>query len=704
MEEIVHVAEIAKSGRVLGEIHTQVKLKWPQQKDEAHLVLLLEDVTTQGAKKAPSRIKLMVHPPFASPLASALHTNDYLILRSGIASAPTASSSTSSSTSTTLPPPSSFSSVSSLRWDSLPNTQSSQHTDRHLVLPANPIAVDDVRLDLWINGRPTLAIPISSSPSSLASLSSQAILKRSVLPESSSSTTTTTTSSSSSTTTTASSSTTSGGGSTVKRRKVVMREYEYVSLAEVEPNVGSINLYGVVSRVAAPRKTRGSDWMMSITLRDESSVDISSELRINIFSRQDVIPPITREGDIVRVHRLATQTYRGATQGISRKRTSFAVFDGGEPIDGPVIPRPLPSGRVLNHTLTSADISRVHALRAWWMLDSTAPSGFLDDLSSTAPHPPLSSAPPPQQASRVVHSMGGCERTWVDKVPLHGGSADGACILLCVVAWDRDGTVYGWDGSDAQTTKEEEMLSRPPLQGFVGRWGFEPLPLHVCGIPSSAVHVLDKGRPNPEGLWVEFHSVVRSPQSNTLLVQGPVFVLPSPDSNARVLASKAAICAGSNAFSPGLVPSPEHAGRDRMLLKDVIAAGEKGPVRARVHARVFGIHPDPKDSPDAGRVPICPACQAVLTQNATSPDSWTCAVCSLDTLPAPDWAYLFIVTLVDAGASLDVFLTGDPAAAIAESITHLLDPHVYVDLCIQSYRDALSNQVRYTIFDAQPHI
>ena len=62
------------------------------------------------------------------------------------------------------------------------------------------------------------------------------------------------------------------------KRQKVSQTYTYVDLGSL-PMHGQENVYGVISEFRMPRKTKGTDYLMNLTLIDPSSADNSPAVR-----------------------------------------------------------------------------------------------------------------------------------------------------------------------------------------------------------------------------------------------------------------------------------------------------------------------------------------------------------------------------------------------------------------------------------------
>jgi hypothetical protein len=73
-----------------------------------------------------------------------------------------------------------------------------------------------------------------------------------------------------------------GGNKRGSKRQKVDQTYTYVDLGSL-PMHGQQNIYGVISEFRMPRKTKGTDYMMNLTLIDPSSADDSPPVSLSII-------------------------------------------------------------------------------------------------------------------------------------------------------------------------------------------------------------------------------------------------------------------------------------------------------------------------------------------------------------------------------------------------------------------------------------
>jgi hypothetical protein len=102
--------------------------------------------------------------------------------------------------------------------------------------------------------------------------------------------------------------------------------YEYTAIDELKVGMMA-NVYGFVRRYTEPKRTRGTDLMMTICLVDR--VPTTTELTLVLFRHSmERLPLIQSTGDIMRCHRLKIQKFEGRLQGICDKGFSFSVVSG----------------------------------------------------------------------------------------------------------------------------------------------------------------------------------------------------------------------------------------------------------------------------------------------------------------------------------------------------------------------------------------
>ncbi|XP_067040359.1 protection of telomeres protein 1-like isoform X2 [Acropora muricata] len=115
----------------------------------------------------------------------------------------------------------------------------------------------------------------------------------------------------------------------VKRCKLVLHPeaITYTRLADLKVN-GVVNIYGVVKFFKSPFKTKGCDFVCSLSLVDPSFDNLDKSFKCVLFSKsKETLPLIKSVGDIVRFHRLAVSQYQGELQGKFLPDSSWIVFD-----------------------------------------------------------------------------------------------------------------------------------------------------------------------------------------------------------------------------------------------------------------------------------------------------------------------------------------------------------------------------------------
>ncbi|CAI5733633.1 unnamed protein product [Hyaloperonospora brassicae] len=111
------------------------------------------------------------------------------------------------------------------------------------------------------------------------------------------------------------------GKRTLDKAKATSPAYRYTSLAELVS--GYADIYGVVANVTLPKKTSGRDFVMTISVMDESCPTRAQAIQINVFWPTIAqMPKIKYVGDIIRFHKVKIQEYQGNIQGLSVPRAT----------------------------------------------------------------------------------------------------------------------------------------------------------------------------------------------------------------------------------------------------------------------------------------------------------------------------------------------------------------------------------------------
>ena len=91
----------------------------------------------------------------------------------------------------------------------------------------------------------------------------------------------------------------------------------------INPNL-TVNTYGVVMGFTAPNQTKRGDWMVECNLVDETcTVPVTAV----IFTKSNLeLPKFQRMGDVLRLHRVHLQIWKGDVQLTGKRHTSFVVI------------------------------------------------------------------------------------------------------------------------------------------------------------------------------------------------------------------------------------------------------------------------------------------------------------------------------------------------------------------------------------------
>jgi hypothetical protein len=236
--------------------------------------------------------------------------------------------------------------------------------------------------------------------------------------------------------------------------------YIYTSLASLHNLIGKhAFVYGVVLSVGRPKKTRGSDYVLNITLGDESVPVFPAGISINIFRKDlDSLPLKLIKGDIIRLHRLeitngALYGTNSIVGGLPEKISAILCIKGGD-LDDSCIPYYCSS-----ETYSAIDQSIIRRLRLWAIsqsifhtnIEQVVASPFNIGLNSSSISFPQTDNESKYQ--RCISQLR--DRSFFD--------------LICfIVSIDYSGgtkpelgpIAYVWDGSDLAT---DIQLQRPQL-------------------------------------------------------------------------------------------------------------------------------------------------------------------------------------------------------------------------------------------------
>ncbi|XP_048871941.1 protection of telomeres protein 1 [Brienomyrus brachyistius] len=132
-------------------------------------------------------------------------------------------------------------------------------------------------------------------------------------------------------------------------------KYTYTALNKLVPDT-IVNIYGVVTFFKQPYRSMGTDYCSFLKITDPSSVKVSCTVFQGELHNH---PQVFRTGDIVRLHRVKAQSFRGSINVTTTHGFSIVVFDGT--VGSPVVPRT--SSRKLH--FTAEDEQTVERLRRW---------------------------------------------------------------------------------------------------------------------------------------------------------------------------------------------------------------------------------------------------------------------------------------------------------------------------------------------------
>ncbi|XP_036369040.1 protection of telomeres protein 1-like [Octopus sinensis] len=117
-----------------------------------------------------------------------------------------------------------------------------------------------------------------------------------------------------------------------------------------------VDVYGIVKFHKLPFKTKGTDYLLIVTIVDESLIQADEKLKCLLFAHEEENLPQVKIGSIIRFHRLQVNLHNGELQGTSGKGFSWLVIDSRR--DGCLIPK----ASSLNYTFTNVDRKMVRTL------------------------------------------------------------------------------------------------------------------------------------------------------------------------------------------------------------------------------------------------------------------------------------------------------------------------------------------------------
>ena len=110
-----------------------------------------------------------------------------------------------------------------------------------------------------------------------------------------------------------------------KRSKIILepKATVYTKLADLKANT-TVNVYGVVKFFKSPFKTRGSDFVCTLSLSDPSLDSLEKGFKLVLFSKsKEMLPLVKSVGDIIRFHKIAVGEFKGELQGKLLSQSSW---------------------------------------------------------------------------------------------------------------------------------------------------------------------------------------------------------------------------------------------------------------------------------------------------------------------------------------------------------------------------------------------
>ncbi|XP_059454142.1 protection of telomeres protein 1a-like isoform X1 [Corylus avellana] len=258
-------------------------------------------------------------------------------------------------------------------------------------------------------------------------------------------------------------------------------DYKFLQIRDAIAAVNQkVNLIGVIIEFGVPKKTRGTDWICTLKIVDESHP--KPGISVNIFAESmEKLPHVVSAGDIIQLSHVVMKTHCGEVNVVFNKRfSSFALYEGKDGKDF------LPYQVSSKFRPRDLDKKFIEGLRKW-LVDFQLDEG----LSNFSFLREIKEGDRIDLACKIVH--------------------------ICEVAKD-EWMVFLWDGTDAPPislpTKLEDDLSNPvPLQ-------LEPVALQrdlLCTFPAVGTIlrvIFDQGMQNQylhllhSGKWVKFVNVL----------------------------------------------------------------------------------------------------------------------------------------------------------------------------------------------------
>ncbi|XP_074534226.1 protection of telomeres protein 1 [Halichoeres trimaculatus] len=153
-------------------------------------------------------------------------------------------------------------------------------------------------------------------------------------------------------------------------------KYTYVKLGDLKAGP-AVNVYGVVTFLKQPYKSRGTDYCSILKITDQSK----REILCKIFCKNlEDHPKVFQVGDIVRLHGVKPQSYKDSIELIKTFGFSALTFDGG--VGQPVEPRATSQSLHFDQE----DRRMVEELRSWAASQSFIPPASTTPLSAVEPN------------------------------------------------------------------------------------------------------------------------------------------------------------------------------------------------------------------------------------------------------------------------------------------------------------------------------
>ncbi|XP_010929394.1 protection of telomeres protein 1a isoform X1 [Elaeis guineensis] len=106
-------------------------------------------------------------------------------------------------------------------------------------------------------------------------------------------------------------------------------EYFYLPLTDALKMINAkVNLFASVSEIREPRRSRGTDYVLTLKIRDQSYSALG--LSVNFFAENTTkLPHVRSTGDIIGLHHVVMKIHNGEFYCVYNKRfSSFALFEG----------------------------------------------------------------------------------------------------------------------------------------------------------------------------------------------------------------------------------------------------------------------------------------------------------------------------------------------------------------------------------------